>query len=112
MQPKSKILFRLLSLALMLISAHARAALEMQMPFGISDLSLETYSPQMLVTFICALIGIVVYAVLIWSLVKYRRSNGSNVAPFHQNIAIEIIWSIIPILILLAIVIPSIYGIT
>jgi cytochrome c oxidase subunit II len=112
MQPKSKILFRLLSPALMLVSAHANAAWGKYMPFGINDFSLEAHSPQMVVTIICALIGVVVYAVLIWSLVKYPRPNGSNAAPFHQNTAIEIIWSIIPILILVAIVIPSIYGIT
>jgi cytochrome c oxidase subunit II len=112
MQPKSKNLFRLLSTALMLISAHAKAAWGKDMSFGVNGFSLESYSPQMLVTIMCALVGAVVYAVLIWSLVKYRRSNDSKAAPFHPNTVIEIIWSIIPILILVAIVIPSIYSIT
>lgn len=71
----------------------------------------ETYSPQLLITIACALIGLVVYVVLIWSLIKHRRSNDAKAAPFHKNTAIEIIWSIIPILILAAIVIPSISGI-
>ena len=71
----------------------------------------EIYSPQILITIACALIGLVAYVVLIWSLIKHRRSNGEKTAPFHKNAAIEIIWSIIPILILVAIVIPSISGI-
>ena len=111
MQAKGKFLLGLLSSALVLISPHTNAAWEIYMPFGATEFALETYSPQMLITIVCAFIGVVVYSVLIWSLVKYRRSNGAKAAPFHQNTAIEIIWSIIPILILLAIVIPSIHGI-
>ncbi len=111
MQPKMKFLFGSLSSAMSLISTHANAAWEIYMPFGANDFNRETYSPQMLIAIICAFIGVVVYGVLIWSLVKYRRPNGTKPAPFHQNTAIEIIWNIIPILILVAIVIPSIHGI-
>lgn len=74
-------------------------------------MSIEAYSPQVLITIVCALIGIAVYAVLIWSLVKHRRSNSIKSTPFHKNTTVEIIWSVIPILILVAIVIPSINGI-
>lgn len=107
MQPKNKFLLGLLSSALMLISTQAIAAWELNMPVGITALSRDTYDLHMLITIICALIGVVVYGVLIWSLIKYRKSNGAKSASFHENTTIEIIWTVIPILILVAMAIPS-----
>lgn len=107
MQPKNKFLLGLLSSALMLISTQAIAAWELNMPVGITAISRDTYDLHMLITIICALIGVVVYGVLIWSLIKYRKSNGAKSASFHENTTIEIIWTVIPILILVAMAIPS-----
>ena len=107
MQPKNKFLLGLLSSALMLISTQAIAAWELNMPVGITAISRDTYDLHMLITIICALIGVLVYGVLIWSLIKYRKSNGAKSASFHENTTIEIIWTVIPILILVAMAIPS-----
>lgn len=107
MQPKNKFLLGLLSSALMLISTQAIAAWELNMPVGITAISRDTYDLHMLIAIICALIGVVVYGVLIWSLIKYRKSNGAKSASFHENTTIEIIWTVIPILILVAMAIPS-----
>ncbi len=107
MQPKNKFLLGLLTTALTLISTQAGAAWELNMPVGITDISRETYDLHMLITIICASIGLVVYGVLIWSLVKYRKSKGAKSASFHENTTIEIIWTVIPIIILVAMAIPS-----
>ncbi len=107
MQPKNKFLLGLLTTAVMLISTQASAAWELNMPVGITDISRETYDLHMLITIICALIGVVVYGFLIWSLVKYRKSKGAKSASFHENTTIEIIWTVIPILILVAMAVPS-----
>lgn len=63
----------------------------------------------MLIAIICLAIGVVVYGVLIWSLIKYRNSDRAKASSFHENTMIEIIWTIIPILILVAMAIPAIY---
>jgi cytochrome c oxidase subunit 2 len=107
MQPKNNFLLGLLTTALTLISTQAGAAWELNMPVGITDISRETHDLHMLITIICALIGVVVYGVLIWSLVKYRKSKGAKSATFHENTTIEIIWTVIPIIILVAMAIPS-----
>ncbi|MGA1740794.1 MAG: cytochrome c oxidase subunit II [Pseudohongiellaceae bacterium] len=107
MQPKNKILLGLLSSALMLVSAHASAAWTLNMPVGVTDISRETYDLHMLITIICAFIAVVVYGVLIWSLVKYRKSKGAKSASFHENTTIEIVWTVIPIVILISMAIPS-----
>lgn len=107
MQPKIKMLLGLLSTALLVMSTQASAAWELNMPIGITDISRETYDLHMLITLICALIGVVVYGVLIYSLIKYRKSKGAKAASFHENTTVEIIWTIIPVLILVAMAIPS-----
>ena len=112
MLPKIKYLLSVLSAALIALSTHASAASELNMPNGPTDISLQTFDLNVLITIICAVIGMAAYGVLIWSLIKYRKANVAKSDHFHGNIAIEIIWTIIPIVILVAMVIPSIHVIT
>jgi cytochrome c oxidase subunit 2 len=57
---------------------------------------------------LCAGISIVVLALLLWSIVRYRR--GANPVPSRNshNTTIEVIWTLVPVLILVTIAIPSI----
>ncbi len=111
MLPKNKYLLGVISTALVAISAHASAAWGLNLPGGATDSSLQAYDLNMLITIICVVIGAIVYGVLIWSLINYRKTNTNKAAPFHKNTTVEIIWTIIPILILVAMVIPSIHGV-
>ncbi len=53
------------------------------------------------------LIGIV-FAVLIFALVKNRQSTGSHVVHFHSNLGLELIWTTLPFLIVVGLAAPSI----
>src|SRR5689334_22489226 len=57
---------------------------------------------------LCAIISAIVLALLVWVIVRYRR--GANPVPSRNshNTAIEVIWTLVPVLILVAIAIPSI----
>ena len=57
---------------------------------------------------LCAIISIIVLALLLWAMVRYRR--GANPVPSRNshNTAIEVIWTLVPVLILVGIAIPSI----
>ncbi|MDX2412453.1 MAG: cytochrome c oxidase subunit II [Woeseiaceae bacterium] len=80
---------------------------ELNMPRGVTDLSAETYDLHMLVFWICVVIGIIVFGAMIWSLIMHRKSKGAEPATFSHSTVAEIIWTVIPIVILLAISIPS-----
>lgn len=54
----------------------------------------------------CVAIGAIVYVAIIWSLVAYRRSKKRE-ASFHKNTATEIAWTVIPLLIIIAMTIPA-----
>ncbi|MFZ9583784.1 MAG: cytochrome c oxidase subunit II [Pseudohongiellaceae bacterium] len=74
---------------------------------GVTALSAETYSLHMLIFWICVAIGVLVYGVLIYSMIAYRKSKGAVPATFNHNTTAEIIWTVIPFLILIGMAVPS-----
>ena len=61
---------------------------------------------NILIFWVCVAIGVVVYAAIIWSLVVYRKSKKREVS-FHKHTATEIVWTVIPLLIIIAMTIPA-----
>jgi cytochrome c oxidase subunit 2 len=53
------------------------------------------------------LIGVVVYGVLAYSLIKYRKSKGAIASTFHHSTKLEVLWTVIPFAILIGMAIPS-----
>jgi cytochrome c oxidase subunit 2 len=56
----------------------------------------------------CAVISVFVLALLLWTIVRYRRGANPTPSRTSHNTAIEIVWTLVPVLILVAIAIPSI----
>ena len=77
------------------------------MPKGVTDLSLETYNLHMMVFWWCVAIGIVVFGVMIISLFKHRKSKGAESATFSHSTTAEVIWTAIPVVILVLLAIPT-----
>ena len=82
-------------------------AIEFNLPYGVSTISHNVYDLHMTIFWICVVIGIVVFGILIYSLIKHRRSAGHEAHDFHENTAIEIIWTVIPFIILILMAIPA-----
>jgi len=90
---------------LMASSVHAEYALNMTR--GVTPISRDLYSLHMLVFWICVVIGVIVFAVMAYSIVYHRKSKGAVAANFHESTAVEIFWTVGPLLILIAIAIPA-----
>jgi cytochrome c oxidase subunit 2 len=86
----------------------ALATASINMPRGVTPISHEIYDLHMLVGWIVIGIMAVVYGVIIYSLIHHRKSKGAVPATFTQNTALEITWTVIPMLIIAAILVPSI----
>ena len=97
----------LLTLMASLLSPALLAAWDLNMREGITEISRQTYDLHMIIFWICVVIGVVVYGVLIYSMFAYRKSKGAVPAKFHHNTTAEIIWTVIPFIILIAMAIPS-----
>jgi cytochrome c oxidase subunit 2 len=80
---------------------------QLNMTPGVTDISHRVYDLHMLIFEICVIICLGVFAVLIYSLIKHRKSKGAKPASFHESTTVEIIWTTIPFLILVGMAIPA-----
>ncbi len=99
-------LLHLFCLALVFIP-EPLLALEFNMPRGVTDTSQSIFGLHMTIFYICLAIAIIVFGVMFWSIFHHRKSKGAKAAQFHGNVLIEIVWTIIPLIILVLIAIPS-----
>ncbi|UCH42107.1 MAG: cytochrome c oxidase subunit II [Gammaproteobacteria bacterium] len=74
---------------------------------GVTPISQEIYNLHMIVFWICVVIGIGVFGAMGWSILYHRKSKGAQAANFHESTTIEIVWTVVPLLILIAIAIPA-----
>lgn len=98
---------RLAVACLLLLNSAAVRALPWNMPEGVTEISREVYGLHMLIFWICVAIGVVVFGVMLYSIVAFRKSRGAVPAQFHENTTVEIVWTVIPFVILVSMAIPA-----
>ena len=74
---------------------------------GVTPISRDIYDLHMTIFFICVIIGALVFGVLIYALIKHRKSLGHQAVRFHGNLKVEMTLAILPLLILVAMAIPA-----
>ena len=56
---------------------------------------------------ICTVIFIGVFAVMFYSMWKHRKSQGAKAANFHESVTVEVVWTVIPFIIVIAMALPA-----
>ena len=79
----------------------------LNLPEGVTPLSRNIYDLHMTIFYICCVIAAVVFGVMFWSIFHHRKSRGVKAAQFHHNTTVEIIWTAVPMLILVLMAIPA-----
>ncbi|GIX22410.1 MAG: hypothetical protein KatS3mg121_1193 [Gammaproteobacteria bacterium] len=92
-------------LALAAVPGHAEWAVNL--PRGVTEVSREIYRLHMTIFWICVAIGVVVFGTMLWSILRHRKSRGAKAAPFHESQTVEIVWTVIPFLILVGMAVPA-----
>jgi cytochrome c oxidase subunit II len=85
----------------------AQAAYTLNLMKGVTEISNDLYDLHMLILWICVFIGIGVFGTMFYSIYHHRKSRGHKAEQFHENTTVEIIWTIIPTLILVGMAIPA-----
>ena len=88
-------------------SGGARADFTVNMTPGVTAISREVYDLHMLIFWICVAIGAVVFGVMFWSIYHHRKSRGAVPAQFHESMLVEVLWTLVPMLILVAMAVPA-----
>ncbi len=102
--------FVVMGISVMLVP-EAQAAWDLDMPVGVSTLADEIRGLHHMILIICAVICVGVFGFAFYTLATCRRSKGVKAAQFSHSTTAEIIWTLIPTIILIALAIPSARGI-
>ncbi len=81
---------------------------QLNMTPGVTEMSRNIYGLHMLIFWVCVAIAVLVFGVMVYSLVKFRRSRGAipDVTMVH-NTKVELVWTVIPVIILVAMAVPA-----
>jgi len=88
-------------------AAPALSDFQLNMPEGVTTSSRDIYSLHMQILLVCVVIAAGVYAAMIIAIVKFRKSAGAKPSKFTHNTTAEVIWTVIPALILVVMAIPA-----
>lgn len=77
------------------------------LPLPASKLASEVYHLHNLIMLVVLGIFVVVFGAMFYSLFAHRKSRGHKAANFHENTTIEVVWTIVPFLILMGMAYPA-----
>jgi len=97
----------LAGLTALLMTSAAQAEYALNMTESVTPIGRQLYTLHMWVFWICVVIGGVVFGAMAWSIIHHRKSKGAVAANFHESTTVEIVWTIVPLLILIGIAIPA-----
>ena len=92
---------------LSLLSNVVWADTQLNLTQGVTAVSRDVYDLHMLVLYICTAIGVIVFGAMFYSIIFHRKSKGVKPADFHESTKVEILWTAIPVVILIAMAIPA-----
>jgi len=102
---KSTIQF--LGTGLMLLPGMVLAEYALNFQAPVTEIAREVFELHSLILKIVIVIFIAVFAVMFYSIFAHRKSRGHKAANFHESTTVEVIWTIIPFIILVSMAIPS-----
>jgi cytochrome c oxidase subunit II len=91
------------------LPAHAESGWSLlNMTPGVTEISRAIYGLHMEIFWICVVIALVVFGAMIYSIITYRKSKGAvaDVTLVH-NTTVELIWTAVPVAILVFMAIPA-----
>ncbi|TCK17075.1 cytochrome c oxidase subunit 2 [Thiogranum longum] len=91
----------------MLFANGASAEYGLNLPRGVTPISQEAYNLHMLIFWLCVAIAVVVFGAMFISIIKHRKSKGAVASQFHESTTVEILWTVVPFLILVGMAIPA-----
>ena len=94
---------------LLLLTGWSPAVLaaNVNLPPPVTGIAQDIYDLHMLLLYITGGIFVLVFGVMFWAILRHRKSAGHQAKHFHENTTVEIIWTLIPLLILVAMAWPA-----
>ena len=72
-----------------------------------SPIARQIYDLHFAILWVCVVIFVIVFGAMFYSVFKHRKAAGAKAAQFHENTTVEVIWTVIPFLILIGMAYPA-----
>ncbi|MEP1740997.1 MAG: cytochrome c oxidase subunit II [Kangiellaceae bacterium] len=105
---RRKLIAGIASLLTFVFNGVVQAASDLNMRPGVTETSNEAFNLHMMVVWVMVAISVVVFGAMIYSFIFHRKSKHPTPAKFSHSTLVEMIWTIIPILILIYLTIPAV----
>jgi len=105
---RRKLIAVMTSLLSVMLSGVVQAAAEMNMRPGVTETSQAAFDLHMMVIWVMVVISVIVFGAMIYSFIFHRKSKHPTPATFSHSTKVELVWTIIPILILIYLTIPAV----
>ena len=90
-----------------LVTPLAGAGNQINMSPGVTEMGGNIFELHMLIMWICVGIGVLVFGAMFYSIYAHRKSKGHQASQFHESTQVEVAWTVVPFLILIAMAFPA-----
>jgi cytochrome c oxidase subunit 2 len=104
---RSSLIFRAGLALVALMLASTAMAVQLDLTQGATEISHQVFGLHRFMLYTCVVIGVGVYTVMFISIIKHRKSKGVKPADFHESTVVEVVWTIIPFIILIVMIVPA-----
>jgi cytochrome c oxidase subunit II len=80
---------------------------QLNLPVGVTKIAQEQHFLHNMMMILCTVIFIAVFSVMFYSIWKHRKSVGHKAANFHESVVVEVIWTIVPFVIVILMALPA-----
>ncbi|OUM00207.1 cytochrome c oxidase subunit II [Variovorax sp. JS1663] len=87
--------------------AGGPAVRQLNLPVGVTKIAEEQHFLHNAMMVLCTVIFVAVFAVMFYSIWKHRKSVGHKAANFHESVVVEVIWTIVPFIIVILMALPA-----
>ena len=88
-------------------ASHGAAFARYNLQDPVTKVAADIYELHTLMFWICVVIFVAVFGVMFYSVFAHRKSAGHKAAQFHENTTVEVMWTVVPLLILVAMAWPA-----
>lgn len=74
---------------------------------GVTPYSETVYDLHMMILWVCVAIGVGVFGAIFYSVLRFRKSNGAVAAQWHESTTVEVLWTVVPFIILIVMAVPA-----
>jgi cytochrome c oxidase subunit 2 len=80
---------------------------QLNVTLGVTQIAADQWWLHWFMLAICTVIFVAVFGVMFYSIFKHRKSQGHKAANFHESVAVEIAWTVVPFLIVIGMALPA-----